>query len=396
MVNCLYVTSSRQRELERNTFEPGRPGQEGLKTHPATTRIEGYDLARALAIFGMVVVNFKIVMTLGSDTPPVPEWLRVLTGLLEGRAAALFVVLAGIGMSLGARSALASGDAARRAAVRGTLWKRAVFLFVGGLLFASVWPADILHFYGWYIGIGALFIFASNRTLLATAAFLVLAFVGLLAIFDYEAGWHMDTLTYEGFWTPEGQVRHLLFNGFHPVVPWLAFLLTGIWLGRRDLGASAVRRRILFGAAAIALAAEAVSAALIALLSRGASGEAAGEIAALAGTAAMPPMPLYMLAAGGTAVAVIALAVGFSQRFSHVPGHRALVATGRLALTVYVAHVLLGMGVLEAFGRLEDQTLSFAVAASVAFYAAAVAFAVVWTKRFDRGPLEWVMRRLAG
>lgn len=360
------------------------------------TRIEGYDLARALAIFGMVVVNFKIVMTLGSEAPPGPEWLQVLTGLLEGRAAALFVVLAGVGLSLIARGARASGDAAQIAAVRVTIWKRAVFLFVIGLLFTSVWPADILHFYGWYLGIGALFILAPNRILLATAAFLLLAFVGLIATFDYEAGWDFDTLTYLGFWTLEGQVRHLLFNGFHPVVPWLAFLLTGIWLGRRDLGASAVRRRVLLGAAAIALVSEAVSAGLVALLSRSLSGDAADEIAVLVGTGAMPPMPLYMLAAGGTAVAVIALAVGFSQRFSHVPGHRALVATGRLALTVYVAHVLIGMGVLEAFGRLENQTLPFAVTASVVFYAAAVAFSVLWTSRFSRGPLEWVMRRLSG
>ena len=367
-----------------------------MNTHISPTRIEGYDLARALAIFGMVVVNFKIVMTLGSETPPGPEWLRVLTGLIEGRAAALFVVLAGVGLSLVARGAVASGDAAQLTAVRGTIWKRAAFLFVAGLLFASVWPADILHFYGWYLGIGALFIFASNRILLATAAFLVLAFVGLIAAFDYEAGWNLDTLTYQGFWTLEGQVRHLLFNGFHPVVPWLAFLLTGIWLGRLDLGASAVRQRVLQVAAAIALVSEAVSAGLVALLSRGSSGEAASEIAILAGTGAMPPMPLYMLAAGGTAVAIIALAVGFSQRFSHVPGHRALVATGRLALTVYVAHVLLGMGVLEAFDRLEDQTLSFAVAASVVFYAAAVAFSVFWTNHFGRGPLEWVMRKLSG
>ena len=367
-----------------------------MNTQLSPTRIEGFDLARSLAIFGMVVVNFKIVMTLGLETPPGLEWLRVLTGLLEGRAAALFVVLAGVGLSLSARGAVASGDAAQLPAVRGNILKRAVFLFVAGLLFTSVWPADILHFYGWYLGIGALFIFAPNRILLAMAAFLVLAFVGLMAAFDYEAGWNFDTLTYQEFWTLEGQVRHLMFNGFHPVVPWLAFLLTGIWLGRRDLGNSTVRRRVLQGAAVIALVSEAVSAGLVALLSRSLSGEAAREIAVLAGTGAMPPMPLYMLAAGGTAVAVIALAVGFSQRFSRVPGHRALVATGRLALTIYVAHVLFGMGVLEAFGQLEDQTLVFAVAASVVFYAAAVAFSVFWTNRFDRGPLEWVMRKLAG
>ena len=45
----------------------------------------------------MVVVNFKIVMGAGDRGP---DWLVSLVGLLEGRAAATFVVLAGAGLSL--------------------------------------------------------------------------------------------------------------------------------------------------------------------------------------------------------------------------------------------------------------------------------------------------------
>jgi len=42
-------------------------------------RIEGYDAARALAIFGMIVVNFKIVMGSGASGP---RWLVPLAGRL--------------------------------------------------------------------------------------------------------------------------------------------------------------------------------------------------------------------------------------------------------------------------------------------------------------------------
>lgn len=360
------------------------------------TRIDGYDLARALAIFGMVVVNYGFVMTMGQETPPGPDWLQFLTGLLKGRAAAVFVVLAGVGVTLGTRRAVASDDAAQLADARRTLWKRAVFLFIGGLLFAIVWPPDILHFYGVYIAIGAVLIAAPNRILLGLAALLVLTFVVLLATLDYEAGWNFQTFTHVDFWTPAGQVRTLFFNGFHPVVPWLAFLVLGMWLGRQDLLDPAARRHVLIGGAGVALVAETVSAVLVTLLTRDASYEEAEVITELFGSGSMPPMPFYMLAAGGTAITVIVLAVGFSQRFSHLPGYRAFIATGRLALTIYVAHVVLGLGVLEALGRVEGQTLPFSVAASVAFYALAVAGAALWTKRFTRGPLEWVMRRLTG
>ncbi len=364
-----------------------------------TGRIEGYDLARALAIFGMVVVNFRIVMGAGGwplETQSGPGWLQFLTGLLDGRAAATFVVLAGAGVALGARRAVASGDRSALSAARKTLWKRAAFLFLGGLLFATVWEADILHFYGWYIGIGALLIAFPNRALLGAAALLLLAFPILLMTFAYDAEWNPDTLAYEGFWTPAGQARHLFFNGFHPVVPWLAFLLLGIWLGRQNVLDSAVRRRLFIGGAAVALTAEIVSAALVALLTRGASPEDAEVITALLGSEALPPMPFYMLAGGGTAVAVIMLAVAFAQRFPGALWTRALVAAGQLALTIYVAHVLIGMGGLSAVGRLENQSLPFAAAASAAFYALAVAFAVLWRKRFDRGPLEWIMRKWSG
>lgn len=362
-------------------------------------RIEGYDLARALAIFGMVVVNFKVVMGAGgwqSETGSGPEWLQFLTGLLDGRAAATFVVLAGVGVALGTRRAVASGDRRALSAARKRLWKRAAFLYFGGLLFATVWEADILHFYGWYIGVGALLIAFPNRMLLLAAALLIIAFPMLLTAFSYEAEWNLDTLAYEGFWTPAGQVRHLFFNGFHPVVPWLAFLLLGIWLGRQDVLDPAVRRRLFIGGAGVALTTEVVSAALVALLTRGASADAVEAITALLGSEALPPMPFYMLAGGGTAVAIITLAVAFAQRFPAAPGNRALVAAGQLALTIYVAHVLIGMGALSAVGRLENQSLPFAIAASAAFYALAVAFAVLWRKRFDRGPLEWVMRKWSG
>ena len=72
-------------------------------------RIEGYDVARALAVFGMVLVNYK--STMGSEYLG-PEKLVGILSFLDGRAAALFVVLAGIGISLLTRQARETGDVA--------------------------------------------------------------------------------------------------------------------------------------------------------------------------------------------------------------------------------------------------------------------------------------------
>lgn len=361
--------------------------------HPMKRRIIGYDLARALAVFGMVMVNFKIVM--GAETNG-PSWLVTMIGLLNGRAAAIFVVLAGIGISLlsgKGRTTLAPDLLARD---RRTLLKRALFLFVTGMLYTPIWPADILHFYGVYIAAAAFLLAAPMKRLWASASSLVLAFTVMMFVFDYGKEWDWNTLSYEGFWTPVGMLRHLFFNGFHPVIPWLAFLVLGMIIGRLDMRSPEIRKKVFAWGAGIAIAAELVSWLLLRILLPEAAPGDKEIITAVFGTGPMPPMPLYMIAGAGTACAVIALLVALGERYGDSAWLRPFVSTGQLALTLYVAHVVLGMGTLEGMGRLENQTLAFAVLASVLFCTAGVLFAHFWRKRFQRGPLETVMRALVG
>lgn len=63
-------------------------------------------------MLGMIIVNYTIVMV-GLETGD--GVLATVEGLLQGRAAATFVMLAGIGTNLGAHTALAAaGDPLRR------------------------------------------------------------------------------------------------------------------------------------------------------------------------------------------------------------------------------------------------------------------------------------------
>lgn len=216
----------------------------------------------------------------------------------------------------------------------------------------------------------------------------------MLFVFDYEKAWDWSTLSYEGLWTFDGMVRHIFFNGFHPVIPWLAFLLVGMILGRQDMGLATVRRRVFIWGASIAIAAELVSWLLIHTLSLAAIPLDQATIIAFVGTGPMPPMPLYMLAGAGTACAVIAASIAIGMRYGETAWIHPLVAAGQLALTLYVAHVVVGMGLLQIFGRLENQTLLFAVLTSGLFCIAGVTFANFWQKRFKRGPLEAILRSL--
>ena len=339
----------------------------------------------------MVFVNFKVVMNAGQTGS---SWLSHSIGLLEGRAAATFVVLAGAGLSLMSQKGRVEADRARLSQDRQTLLKRALFLFIVGLLYIPIWPADILHFYGIYIAVGAFLLATSTRRLWAYSGALILLFAVLLFTLDYELGWDWNTLEYPGFWTPSGMLRHLFYNGFHPVIPWVAFLFVGQALARLDLTNPSTRRRIFAVGITVALSAEATSWSLIHLLSSGVNPSDQEAILAIFGTKPMPPMPLYMLAGAGTACAIISASVALGERYQHAPWLRPFVATGQLALTLYVAHVVIGMGTLEAIGRLENQTLPFTVFAASLFSIGAMVFAYQWRKRFKRGPVEAIMRRL--
>ena len=193
-------------------------------------RIIGIDVARAVAVIGMIIVNFKVVLGQNGES-----WLKHFAKAFDGKAAATFVVLAGIGIALSTNSALKNQDYTKLQKARNKIIKRAIFLFIIGLSYIWIWPADILHFYGIYMLVTLFFINRSSKQILTGVACLILLFPTLLFVIDYETGWDFTTLDYLDFWTVEGFFRNLFFNGFHPVVPWTAFMLFGLWFGKQAL-----------------------------------------------------------------------------------------------------------------------------------------------------------------
>ncbi|MCB1407691.1 MAG: DUF418 domain-containing protein [Rhodobacteraceae bacterium] len=345
----------------------------------APDRLQGLDLARYVAFVGMVIVNFKIAMGAESGDGV----LSLLTSALEGRAAATFVVLAGIGLGL--------ASLREREGTRVVTIKRAVFLLAIGLLNMTVFDADILHYYAFYFLFGAFLLPLGNRALFAVLVGLNLAFVLLILTLNYDAGWNWDDYTYAGVWTPAGFLRNLFFNGWHPVIPWLGFFLFGVILSRLTLGRRATQIKLILGGALAFLAAELVSAWLGAWLA-----PAGPDLVALVTTDPVPPMPLYTVAGLGAACVVIGLCLLVSDRLASLGLLRLLVPAGRQTLTLYIAHILIGMGTLEAFGMLGGQTIGQAVGASALFCLAATVYALIWARWAKRGPIEAVMRKLAG
>ena len=158
-------------------------------------RIIGIDVAKALAVFGMIIVNFKVVFGENGN-----GWLKSFAHLFDGKAAATFVVLAGVGLALMTNSALRNNDQQKLNIARKKIVKRALFLFIVGLSYIVIWPADILHFYGIYMLVVLFLLRSKENTILISAIALILLYPLLISFWNYETGWDFKTLSYLDFW----------------------------------------------------------------------------------------------------------------------------------------------------------------------------------------------------
>lgn len=339
-------------------------------------RLDGLDLARLFAFFGMVVVNFNLVMgapTLGNDLA-----LHIVHSL-EGRAAASFVVLAGVGLGL----------AFKRSVDHSLLFKRAGFLFAIGMVNMLIFPADIIHYYAVYFIFAAWLLTLKDGQLWGAIAVINVAFTAGLLFLNYDAGWNWQTFEYLDFWSAEGFLRNLFFNGWHPVLPWLSFLAFGIWLSRQNLANRGVQFWLLIAGLAVYLINQLLAGAMQ-------TGSSDAELALLFGTSPVPPTPLYIVAGMSGASVLIGfslLIAPYLQRLRVLP---LLLPAGRQTLTLYMAHIVIGMGSLEALNMLSGQTIEGVWQAAILFCFGAVVFAYLWSQKFKRGPLESVMRKICG
>ena len=354
-------------------------------------RIVGYDLARAGALFGMLLVNFSLLFGSGSSDP---NWLDWLIGIIRGRAAATFVVLAGAGLSLLTKSVYLSKNRGEINAKRSNLLKRSLFLLAIGLFNFYMSPiSDILHFYAVYIALGACLLTVTNSSLWLLTGITITCRPLIFIACGFVKSWNLNTLAHTGLWSLSGIIGHIFFKGCFPVIPWLAFITLGMWLGRQDISDRPLRRKILLaGLGAVALA-ELVSRMGIYFLTSVRAGRGLENILPFFQIAPWDPMPLFMISSMGSALVVIALIMELTDKYGNAPWVLALASVGQTTLTLYAVHIIVGsilVWMIEEFELMPDLLNLWA---SLSFYLVALFFSQNWLKRFRKGPLEILMRR---
>ena len=376
----------------------GRPATGIPETRSAASgrsawRLRGVDAARAIAVLGMVMVHF-------GPSPRPATLLGDLYGVSHGRASVLFALLAGVGVAL-----LVGGRSRGQSTIR-----RPIFLARGRIIFRGVlllplglWLQQldhgayvILQYYAVYFLFAALVLTLPDRWLLAGGAAVLVGgpLIYLWGSMAEPAWFSGDPASLDN---PTGKIiRDLLLAGKYPLITWAAPLLVGLWIGRRDLAVPAVRWWLLILGLTLAVAAALASDWLTATLVGPFEGRRDPGFAVLLTDTPHNQMPLWMLGSIGSACAVLGGMLLLAERLPRVTWP--LVATGQVALTVYVGHLLL----LDTFPELLKRgTIPEAALSVGVFMLLAVAASTLWRAVLPRGPLEatlaapwWIVERL--
>ncbi len=380
---------------------PAAPPSPALKG--ARPRLEGVDLARWVAIAGMLLVHFSV--------PFIPE--NTVTAWLThqaawGRSTILFTFLAGVSLALasgarephrGSRGHVTSG----RIAVRGV-----VLMLIGWALTSVVAPTEaaltvIITYYGLYFLLTLPFLRLDARWSAAVAVTSVIVGPQLLFalrrsndvggwFFEFTQAWNRSS---PGHVLLEQGLLDLAVYGLYPALSYVAVVLAGLAVGRLDLRSHTVR----LGIAALGLLLNSVAyrASWHAWVSYrlveelGPREEYQGPLptddarwllSSASHTATTPEI------VGGTGLAMTVLVVCLYLA-DHLPRLlRPFIATGTMSLTVYVAHglAMVWQANLDHTAGVPARWLDGTM--PEVFMVGSLVFGLAWHKIVGRGPVE--------
>ncbi|GAA4344547.1 DUF418 domain-containing protein [Flaviaesturariibacter amylovorans] len=384
------------------------------------------DILRGFALLGICIAN-AAVLSLYIFQPPAAQaalptavtdtWARFFHfTFIDGKFYSLFSLLFGLGFAI----IFFERNGASGRGLRYFYRRLAVLAAFGIAHTLLLWDGDILLFYAVLGAFLPLFRRCSDRTLLLTAALLLLSpllFDAVKVLTEGRwnlSGWALerakaqdaaagiteanvgqwalehdrygDLLTWNrsGFWW---SLQLRLDSNRAPKV--LALFLLGLWAGRNRIYAepkahTALFRRVLrFGL-------------LLGLPAGAAHAWAEGDGRSLPAAAGLLDTLTYALNTAPLALAYAAAFALWYARRPEAPLLRLLRPVGRMALTNYIAQSAFGValyyGIGAGLGGKVGPSVFLPVA--VAFFCLQVAWSHLWFRYFDFGPLEWVWRQL--
>ena len=334
-------------------------------------RITGVDLARGLAVIGMLAAHLITMDPLvWTDSATWPA-------IVQGHSSILFATLAGvsIGIVTGGRTPRV-GEPMSTARLR--LVVRAVFLWVLGVLLITtgVPILVILPAYAILFLLAIPFTGFRSRTLFAIAGGLALVTPFLAAFADTLPLWDGDS----------GRFLELLIGWHYPFVSWIAFVVAGLAAARAGLGRTVVQVGLSAGGAALTI----VAGVLDSLTGPETDAEPTNVWEAVWTAEAHSGGILEVVGSGGFALAVLGVCLLLCRTFV-VWVVLPLRAVGSMPLSAYAGQILVWAGVAMAVLGQTNRLFAFReLEPFPAFALGTIVACTLWALTLGRGPLEWV------
>ncbi len=371
-------------------------------------RVVGIDVARGVALIGVVVMNYHGYLN-GSSAAGAKNWAGRLfnpwTGVLSTRFAATFVTVAGIGITLLTRRAVASGDPLAIVGDRWRLRRRGLLLLAVGYIFNWIWDGTILPFYGLYFLVASCMFTWRARWLITAGVVAAVTAAGLQV-------WNQQRLLDGGtgvslvagptgndvagsLRSPRNLATELLLRGTHPLLPWLVFLVMGMLLGRALGDFARLRWRLIGSGLGLLVVGYGIS-----TIARMATHDSTGELAAhVRHATATDPFSrglLYTMTAIGSSLVAVVGITGLAERWRGSGAVDVLRRAGQMSLSLYLLHALVFNAVVNVGHWVGGTGLDTALALSVVFWVVGVAAAASWHRYLGQGPAEHIYRRFGG
>lgn len=361
-------------------------------------RIIGFDLARAYAIFGMYIVNFTFCFGSFGDKSSIGKF----TTLFVGNSTSIFIICAGMGAILltNQLSTLAN----EKSELKSIILKRSWFLFGLGLLLYSWWPGDILHFYGGYLHIAAFLLFVDKKYYLWAAFIAILVYNILQLYLPITTSWNMQTTQYLDFWTPVGFLRNTFYNGWNSIFPWFAYFAIGMYLGKINWHEKSTQKKLFLTGLGLLTVFKGLRMFIKADFNNPERTEFYKKYWFQLMEDYFPANIPYIMITTGFAFIVISICIYLGNKYANSKLVGLLSKTGQMTLTHYVSHMTIGIIILQVISRISytgypnaQQPLLpiYILIFSFSYFCVSVLFSHYWSKKFNKGPLETVMRMIS-
>lgn len=328
----------------------------------APRRVLGLDAARGLAVVAMVIAH-----ALPFISERVSSGAMFLLLQVNDLASPLFALVMGA-----AAGVVFPGPSAARGIGRAVVRGAALVLLGVGLEQLDHWVAVILHILGLLLIVGTPLLLLGSRWLLAIAAVLALVGPTVIELVTRAAGGVVGGTALPAAWAGQPVVEWLVLNTHYRVLTLLPLFLVGAVLARRGLDDERSSWWCLMGG--------------IAMLWASFAAELLGHPVAFSGdhTDQLQENGLALAAYG----LVMVTAVARERRGLRTAVLGPLSLIGRVALSLYVAHVALLVPVIPTFP--DRGWLPFAL-----FVGVSVLAAWGWATFVGRGPVEWLIDRVS-